>query len=270
MNLVVRWSRPQGWALAFAICLCARTVAAQSLPPAPSTTVNEVHFMPRAAFYLWAEKLSGEDEGYEWDANFGGDLDVVDYTTGRLTFYANYQVIMGGEFRRFDPNQGNYILGGTLSRRRNGFEYAFNFHHESRHLSDRFNRVAVAWNMAGGRVSRVILYGPARFDVRVDARVSVAKAFVDYNWEIDSSVRSDVQVRPKVGLLFAGDVRKLGVDGSQNRGGPIGFRTEAGVHFVGGAGAMEFFVAGEHRIDPYPLEFGSINFVTAGFRFLTR
>jgi hypothetical protein len=269
VNRLVRWAHSCGWVLTFV--LCARSTAAQSLPPAPSTTNNDVHFMPRAAFYLWAEKLSGEDEGYEWDANFGGDLDIVDYTTGRLTFYANYQVIMGGEFRRFDPNQGNYILGGTLSRRaRNGFEYAFNFHHESRHLSDRFNRVAVAWNMAGGRVSRVILYGPARFDVRVDARVSVAKAFVDYNWEIDSSVRSDVKVRPKVGLLFAGDLRKLGVDGSQNRDGPIGFRAEAGVHFVGGAGAMEFFVAGEHRIDPYPLEFGSINFVTVGFRLLTR
>jgi hypothetical protein len=253
-----------------AFVLCARCVGAQSLPPAPSTTESDVHFMPRAALYLWAEKLSGDDQGYEWDANFGGDLDVVDYTTGRLTFYANYQVIMGGEFRRFDPNQGNYILGGTLSRRHNGYEYAFNFHHESRHLSDRFNRVAVAWNMAGGRVSRVIRYGPARFDVRVDARVSIAKAFVDYNWEIDSGVRTDVQVRPKVGLLFAGDVRKLGVDGSQNREGPTGFRAEAGVHFAGGAGAMEFFVAGEHRIDPYPLEFGSINFVTAGFRLLTR
>jgi hypothetical protein len=33
---------------------------------------------------------------------------------------------------------------------------------------------------------------------------------------------------------------------------------------------MEFFIAGEHRIDPYPLEFGSINFVTVGFRLLTR
>jgi hypothetical protein len=256
------------WALAFV--LCARSVAAQSLPPAPSTTDNDVKFMPRAAFYMWAEKLSGEDRGFEWDADFGGDLDVVDYVTGRLTFYANYQVIMGGEFRRFDPNQGNYILGGTLSRRHNGFEYAFNFHHESRHLSDRFNRVAVAWNMAGGRVSRVIRYGPARFDVRVDARVSVAKAFVDYNWEIDSAVRSDVQIHPHVGLMFAGDVRRLGVDGTQNRGGPTGFRTEAGVHFAGGVGAMEFFVAGEHRIDPYPLEFGSMNFVTVGFRLLTR
>src|SRR5262245_53411068 len=59
VNRLVRGSHSRGWVLAFV--LCARAAAAQSLPPAPSTTDNDVHFMPRAAFYLWAEKLSGED-----------------------------------------------------------------------------------------------------------------------------------------------------------------------------------------------------------------
>ena len=50
---------------------------------------------------------------FVWDTNFGGELDVVDYGTGRATFVANYQAILGDEFRHFDPNQGNYILSGS-------------------------------------------------------------------------------------------------------------------------------------------------------------
>lgn len=226
--------------------------------------------MPRAGFHLSAEHLSGDDVGFEWDANFGGDLDVVDYVDGRMTFYANYQVIMGNEFRRFDPNQGNYILGGSLSVRRGGFEIAGVFHHESRHLADRLNEVAVAWNMAGGRLSKVYEDGPLRIEGRSDIRVSVAKAFVDYNWEIDTGARSDMQISPHVAALFAADLRLVGVDGTQNRGDQTGFRAEAGVHFKGGAGAMEFFIAAERRIDPYPLDFGTMNFFTFGFRIVNR
>ncbi len=43
---------------------------------------------------------------FVWDTNFGGELDVIDYRTGRATFVANYQAILGDEFRHFDPNQG--------------------------------------------------------------------------------------------------------------------------------------------------------------------
>jgi hypothetical protein len=257
------------WLWLVALFLCTREAPAQSLPPAPATE-HAGHFMPRAAFHLGAEHLSGDDEAYEWEGNFGGDLDIVDYGQGRFTFYANYQVIMGGEFRRFDPNQGNYILGGTLSVRRAGFEFAGNFHHESRHLSDRFNPVAVAWNMAGGRLSKVYEDGPVRIEGRSDIRFSVAKALVDYNWEIDTGARSDVQISPHVGALFAGDLRLLGVDGTQDRGTQTGFRVEGGVRFRGGAAAMEFFIADERRIDPYPLGFGTVNFFTFGFRLVNR
>ena len=55
-----------------------------------------------------------------WDADFGGELDVVDYGVGRFTFEANYQVVVGEEIRYFDPNQGNYILAGNVSARTRG------------------------------------------------------------------------------------------------------------------------------------------------------
>jgi len=207
---------------------------------------------------------------FVWDTNFGGELDVVDYRTGRATFVANYQAILGDEFRHFDPNQGNYILSGSSSLRTAGPEIAGVFYHQSRHLADRANRVAVAWNMIGGRAQHRFTTGQTHVDARVDVRGVVQKSFVDYRWEIDSGARSDVQIRPQVGLLFSGDLRLLGVDGTQNRGNQTGFRGEAGLRTVGRAGAMEFFFAVERRIDPYPLEFGTAHCVTLGFRLLSR
>jgi hypothetical protein len=202
--------------------------------------------------------------------NFGGALDVIDYGTGRATFLANYQAILGDEIRHFDPNQGNYILSGTASVRTPSVEVAGVFYHQSRHLADRDNRVAVAWNMAGVRLERSLTAGRTRVDGRVDVRGVVARAFVDYTWEIEGAVRSDVQIRPTVAVLLAGTIRRLGVDDSQNRGDQTGFRGETGVRFEGRRGAMEFFLAAEQRIDPSPLEFGTARWASVGFRLLSR
>jgi hypothetical protein len=144
------------------------------------------------------------------------------------------------------------------------------FYHLSRHLADRPNRIAVAWNMMGVRLQRAVTSGRTHLDARVDVRGVVAKAFVDYSWEVEGAVRSDVQIRPAVGLLFAGTLRRLGVDDTQNRGDQTGFRGEAGVRVEGRAGAMEFFLAAERRVDPMPLQFGTANWVTVGFRLLSR
>ena len=59
-------------------------------------------------------------------------------------------------------------------------------------------------------------------DARVDVRASSPRRS-DYRWEIEGSVRSDVQVRPAVGLLFTGTLRRLGVDETRNRGDQPGF-----------------------------------------------
>jgi hypothetical protein len=252
-----------------ALLLCARAAAAQT-PDEDNPQASKIELLPRAAFHLSAEHLADEDIKFVWDTNFGGELDVIGYGNGRATFVANYQAILGDEFRHFDPNQGNYILAGSSSVRTHGIEVAGVFYHQSRHLADRANRVAVAWNMMGGRVQRTATIGRTLLDTRVDVRGVVAKSFVDYTWETEGTVRSDVQIRPAIGLLFDGTLRFLGVDGSQNRGNQTGFRAEAGVRFAGRAGAMEFFLAGERRIDPYPLEFGTAGWVTVGFRLVSR
>lgn len=253
--------------LALAVVLCARPVQAQSTANPQPTPVE---FLPRSTFYMSAEHLSGDDVMFVWDANFGGDLDVLDYGKGRATFLANYQAILGDEFRHFDPNQGNYILLGTGSMRTEYAEVSGVFYHQSRHLADRANRVPVAWNMMGGRGQRRFMAGRTALDAQIDVRGVIQKSFVDYTWEIDTLVRSDMQIYDGIHAILGGNLRLLGVDGSQNRGNQTGFRAEGGVRFQGGSAAMELFLAAERRIDPYPLQFGTAHWVTVGFRLLSR
>jgi hypothetical protein len=258
--------------MALAVVLWATTAAAQAQTPNDNEEPPAAHvqLLPRTNFLLSAEHLADQDLAFVWDMNFGGALDVIDYGAGRATFLANYQAILGDEFRHFDPNQGNYILSGTASLRTRSVEVAGVFYHQSRHLADRDNRVAVAWNMAGVRLERSLTTGRAHIDSRVDVRGVVARAFVDYQWEIEGAVRSDVQIRPTVAVLFNGTIRRLGVDDSQNRGDQTGFRGETGVRFAGRRGAMEFFLAAEQRIDPSPLQFGTARWASVGFRLLSR
>ncbi len=230
-----------------------------------------VSFLSRAAFHMSAEHLGGvDDERFRWDTNFGGDLDLVDYTRGRLIFAANYQALLGKELQAFDPNQGNYLLAGALTARFERVEAAFVFHHESRHLGDRAKTQPVDWNLGGGRVNRAVLVDGTYLQARADLRWTIQQSFVDYTWELDTDLRADRLIRPGVGVLAAGGVRFLGVDGTAGRGGQTGYRAEGGVRFEGSGAAVELFAGVERRIDPYPLEFGTLTWMTAGFRLLSR
>ena len=79
-----------------------------------------------------------------------------------------------------------------------------------------------------------------------------------------------VGLTSRVAFVSAGDIRLLGVDGTRNRGTQTGIRGEGGVRLEGRGAAVELFVAGERRVDPYPLEFGDATWFTAGFRLLSR
>jgi hypothetical protein len=237
---------------------------------APASAQQPVQFLPRFDFYLGAEYLADDDQRFAWDADLGGEVDVVDYGIGRVTFVTNYEVVMGTQLRRFDPNQGNYILAGHASVRAAGFEVAGVFYHQSRHLADRPKIGAVDWNMLGARLAREIAPGRSEWLARVDVRGVVQKSFVDYQWELDAEGRGRTALAPRVSLITAAGVRVMGVDGTRNRGNQTGFLAEGGVRFEGTMAAMEFFVAAERRIDPFPLEFGTVTWLKTGFRVLTR
>ena len=241
--------------------------AAQSTTPGQPSAVT---FLTRYDFHLTAEHLSSDDERFSWDANFGGELDLVDYIAGRFTFYANYQVITGDEYRAFDANQGNYTLGGRLSGRIKGTEVAGVFHHVSRHLSDRPKPFPVDWNMFGVRVSRPIAAGPLSLDTHVDIRSVVQRSYVDYEWELDGRVRARYPFNEQWAVVGGGDLRILGVDGTTGRDTQTGGRGEGGVRFEGKVAAVELFLAVEHRIDPYPLQFDAVTWWSAGFKLLSR
>ena len=253
-------------ALAFAIILagCAGPAAAQNRG-------SKVSFLPQSEFHMTAARLGGSnDDRFTWDANFGGALDLVDYTSGRLIFRADYEAVLGKEFQAFDPNQGNYMLEGEMTVRLKTIEAGLVFHHVSRHLGDREKTQPVDWNMLGVRVDRSFLVNGAYIAVEGDLRWVTEHSFVDYKWETDANARIDRQFRPAAGVFGGGGFRYVGVDGTGGRGNQNGFHAEGGLRFEGGGGAVELFVGAERRIDPYPLEFSTATWLTAGFRLLSR
>lgn len=256
--------------LMVAVCLVASHAAAQQGPSGPADDAPRVTFLSRSALNLGAEHLTSDDPRFVWDTHFGGNLDFIDYGVGRLTFAANYQAILGEEFRAFDPTQGNYELEGALSARMRPVEVAGVFYHQSRHLSDRAKRQPVDWNMVGVRVSAARRAGAMSVTASADMRGVVQHSFVDYRWELHPQARLDYAVKSTLGVLAVGQVRWLGTDGSLARGTQTGARAEGGVRLSGKGAAVELFVAVERRIDPYPLQSGTDTWAGAGFRLLSR
>lgn len=260
--------------LAFMVLLLATAapVTAQPLPPrtAEPPQVRETEFLSRFDFQVGMEHLFSEDPRFVWDANFGGELDFVDYGGGRATFTAVYETILGNEFRAFDPNQSNYLLEASLSARTRAGEISGVFHHVSRHLSDRPKRHPVDWNMLGGRIRRSVIDGRKQLHMRADLRGAIQKSFVDYRWELEGDVRAQVGVAPRASVTAGGGLRMIGVDGSRARGTQYGVRGEGGIRLEGSRAVVELFAAAERRIDPYQLEFSTASWLTLGFRLASR
>ena len=237
---------------------------------APARAQGTMQFFPRYDFHLGAERLSQDDPRFVWDTNFGGDMDFLDYGFGRATFAANYEAVLGQEFRNFDPNQGNYLLDASTSVRTRGTEVAALLHHTSRHLSDRFKRAPVDWNMFGVTVEHDVRAGGVVLRPHGNVLGVFLKSNVDYTWETNGGLDVRVPVGAHVSVISGGNVRRLEVDGSRNREAQTGGRIEGGVRFEGERGAIELVVARERRIDPYPLDLSSLSWWSAGFRFVSR
>jgi hypothetical protein len=257
--------------LALALLGVASSASAQGPAPlSPSAPSNGVVFVPRYDFHLGADHLASADPRFVWDTNFGGEIDFLDYGYGRLRFAANYEAVLGEQFRAFDPNQGNYLLDLSSSWRVRGVEAAALFHHLSRHLSDRFKRDPDDWNMFGVAVARTF-EGRAPLRVHGEALRVLLRSNVDYTWETDAGVGVRVPLRGRrVSAIAGGDLRLVGVNGTFDRGTQHGGRVEGGLRFEGERGAVELVLRGERRIDAYPLETAALSWFGAGFRFVSR
>ncbi len=261
----------------FALCtlhlLCVALPAAAQTNQVPDTAraaSGDVVFLSRFDYVFGLEFLASDDPRFDFDATFGGALDLIDYTRGRLTFEAEYEAILGNEYQPFDPNQGNYKLAGVLSARARSVEVAVVYHHVSRHLGDRPKRVPIDWNMLGARLRSAIARGGTELEMRADVRGAVLHTYVDYTWELDAQARARVRLTDRTAFVASGGLRVVGVDGSRARGTQYGARAEGGVRLDGSVAAVELFVAAERRIDPYPLAFGTASWVIGGFRLVNR
>ncbi len=255
---------------ALCLLLLAAAPAAAQTPAPPPSAAGGVEFLSRFDYEFGLEHLVSDDPRFVWDAVFGGDLDLIDYERGRLTFAAEYDATLGSEYQPFDPNQGNYMLEGALSARAGKVELSAVYHHVSRHLGDRPKRDPVDWNMIGGRVRGGLTRGRTELQGRADLRRAIQRTFVDYRWELEADTHARVALRPRVSAVVLGGVRVIGVDGSRGRGTQYGGRAEGGLRLDGRASGLVLFVAVERRIDPYQLEFSHVTWLTMGFRLVGR
>src|SRR5438128_2304316 len=124
-------------AAAASVFVISVAAAAQTTTEPPASNTLPVSFFTSYRFHFDGESLHQDDPRFRWQAHFGGDFDLIDYTKGRFNFLTDYEAIMGNQLRTFDPNQGNYTLDLSTSYRHPTAEYAFVFHHVSNHLHDR-------------------------------------------------------------------------------------------------------------------------------------
>ena len=238
---------------------------------APVVAQSQVEFFPSTRFFMGAEHLSTDSVHYKWRADFHGDVDLASWAHGgRANFLTNYEVVLGNDFRRFDPEQGNYQIDGSVSQQVRGVEVSAVFHHLSRHLSDRGKRQAVDWNTWGVRAKRTFARGPIAVTLQGDFRDVIAKSFVDYRNETEGRANLTYQWRPRIGFMSNTRLRVVGVDGTGNRSTQTEARTEGGVRLGGPGGALELYLAGERRIDPDLLTLGGRSWFAAGFRLRSR
>lgn len=259
--------------------LCASGIAAadpQSGPVSASQPSNvpagpALSWLTAYRFHLSAASVRTSDPRFDWDAHFGGDVDLIDYGVGRLNLLADYAVIIGSEFRTIDPNQGAYHLAVSTSLRSGPAEVQAVFRHVSRHLSDRANRTAVAWN-AGG-IAATAQYGGQSTKATVTAYGAkvVQAAFVDYTWQFAGGVDAEHRLSPAAAFVARAQIAPTLVDQSvAGRGAQTAATLEAGVRLYGRGAALELFAAWERRLDPYPLERAAANWALVGFRFVNR
>ena len=200
-------------------------------------------------------------------------MDLLDYRVGRVNMVADYTVVVGSEFRAIDPNQGAYHLGLSASWRwRAGqSEFLAIYDHVSRHLSDRANSTAIAWNEAGVAATARHGRGAVAATVNVYGAKVVQAAFVDYTWQFRTGVEASYARSPGVSLLARADVAPTLVNRSiAGRDTQIAAKLEAAVRLRGSAGAVELFAAWERRLDPYPLERATRSWALLGFRLVNR
>jgi hypothetical protein len=236
---------------------------------APGEAVAAPGILSRYRFHLSAVRFSIDEPEFNWDADFGGDLDLLDYGAGRVTFLSNYEVILGDERREFDPVQGNYTIALSASYRIGANEVFGVFHHVSRHRSDRPRVDPVDWNSMGVRLLRSVSAGRLRAVGSVHALWSVERSTVDYEAEYGAEGRVEYALARRQAVFGAAAVHTFTTDETvASRSRQNGGRLEGGLRLSGAAASLELVVAVERRVDADPVQPGPRTWGYFGFRLL--
>ena len=254
------------------IVVCATSpLVAQSSGPATEPASEPTAFLPSYSYHLNLQRLVISDIRFHWQADLGGEVSLVDYGVGRLTFLANFETILGEQFRAVDPNQGTYTLDLSASIRFGRNELAGAFHHVSRHLSDRAKTFPIDWDMVGLQFSHLTNNGPLHLEAMGRVFFTTQRSFVDYRTELGGKLAGRYDTSERAAIIVRGMVTTYVVDRTVfQRDTQIGGRGEVGVRLTGGSGAVELFVAFERRIDADPLDLVAQRWTTFGFRLLSK
>lgn len=252
------------------VCAFLATTVAASAQHAIADAPAGAAFLPRFEWSMSAAGLVHPDPRFDWDTHWAGDFDLFSFPKGRVSFLADYQALLGSEFRAFDPYQSNYLLEASGSVFAGRTEIAGVLSHISRHLGDRPKRLAVAENSLGPRIMRRFERNKASFDARVEARKVIARAYLDYTWieQLDLVARRDIT--PRATIYGRGFGQLIQVDPEvAGRGTQKGGRVEAGVTIHGSKGNIDLFAGGEQMIDADVLDRLPRRWAFAGFRLIT-
>jgi len=182
---------------------------------------------------------------------------------------------MGSQLRPFDPVQGNYVLEPAASWFAGKNEFAFVFHHVSRHLSDRIKLYAIAFNIAEGRYLRKFDVDGTTIAVRATLGHITQHSDVDYTWAADWDV---MLVRPMNPYLqwygrSTGEMYGTNPAALQRRTGvQHTVRLEVGPRLIGKKADFEFFGGFERSLDAYELDYfrPTANWFILGFRIASK
>lgn len=256
-----------GWSAAGGAAVYAQT----SGGPRPEGLVpRSVGFLSAYRLHLNAIRTLGNgDRSFAWDSDIGADLDLFDLGFVRGNLFVNIESILGDERRAIDPNQNNYTIDTTIFVRLPRGTLGATFHHISRHLADRENKGAVAWNMAGLNYADRFRFGPVDLYYSGAAYARVLRAGVDYESEFNARVRLAYPADGRVALILDLDGTAVGVTRRiYNRPLQHGHRFESGLRIRGRAGTAELVFGRERRIDADPFERRPIEWSRFGFRFV--
>lgn len=259
-------------AAAIALALFATPAFAQTPAPQPGTPAAITRgLVPRAGVHVGLIHLTAGDPRFNWAARFGTDIDVYDYGKGRISLIGEYEAVFGNERREFDLNHENYTLDISASVRAKPFEIFGVVHHVSRHLTDRQNDRAVAWNSVGAAIGREFEAGGNHVQARLDLARVFQHTYNDYTWTSWLTLAAERQAGKRAKLFAKANGGFQGVDRKvANRDRLCGARLESGVHINGVGGGVDFFVGYERRLDAYPLSFQRSRWVEWGVRIGSR